>query len=288
MKDFIISCDQTSDLPERIREKVSTEKMVYMLDSVEFGGNTGRDMTIEEFYAEMRNGAVAKTSQVTEEEVFRYFDEFASEGMGVLHIPLAAALSTTSDNCRKAADRINEKYGEILVYSIDSLSQSGGLGLLITLAQLKKESGASLKETYEYAERIKSHVCHYFVVDNLTYLARGGRISKASAFLGAVMRLKPLLHTDEIGRLVPIRKIMSRKKSLNALVEKMEERFNRESDIVYISHGDCIEDAEYVAGLIREKFGLNPEIIPLCRVVGCHSGPGTVALFFTADTRVEN
>lgn len=287
MKDFIISCDQTSDLPEKIREKVSTQKMVYMIDSVEMGGNTGKDMTIEEFYAAMRNGAVAKTSQVTEEEAVEYFDGFASQGIGVMHIPLAAALSATSENCRKAAETINKKYGETLIYSVDSLSQSGGLGLLITLAQLKKESGASLKETYEYVEKIKSHVCHYFVVDSLSYLARGGRISKASAFLGAVMRIKPLLHTDELGRLVPIKKIMSRKKSLNALVDKMEERYNRESDIVYLSHGDCLDDAKYVAGLIKEKFGIEPEIMPLCRVVGCHSGPGTVALFFTADTRVE-
>lgn len=251
------------------------------------GGNTGKDMTLEEFYAAMRNGASAKTSQISEEDAVVFFDGFAQRDIGVLHIPLGAALSSTCDNHIKAAEIINEKYGKKLIYSIDSLSQSGGLGLLITLAQLKKESGATLEETYEYVESVKNRVCHYFVVDNLSYLARGGRISKASAFLGAMMHIKPLLHTDEVGRLVPIKKIMSRKKSLKALVDRMEERYNGESDIVYISHGDCIEDARYVADLIKERFGIEAELLPLCRVVGCHSGPGTVALFFTADTRVE-
>lgn len=286
--DYIISTDATCDLPESVQSKVATESMMYTVDKEHFGGNTGNNMDIYAFYAKMRDGAMTHTSQVSPADAYEYLDSLTLCGKrGVLHIPLAAALSTTSDNHMKAADEINKKYGKKLVYSVDSISQAGGLGLLVTLAQNKKESGASLQEVYEYVEKIKANVCHYFVVDNLIYLYRGGRINKASAVIGTLVRLKPLLHTDANGKLIPIQKIMSRRKSLDRLVEKMKEKFNGYSEIVYISHGDCLDDAKYVADAVYREFCIKAEIMPLCRVVGCHSGPGTVALFFTADTRNE-
>ncbi len=158
----------------------------------------------------------------------------------------------------------------------------------MTLVNEKRKSGATFEETCGYAEYIRDRVMHYFVVDDLKYLARGGRLSKGSAFFGTVLNIKPVLHTDEGGFLVPIKKVFGRKKSLRSLVDKFEERYNKESDIVYITHGDCYDDAKYVADEIQTKFGLTAEILPLSYVIGSHSGPGTVALFFTGDTRVEN
>ncbi|MEG1710328.1 MAG: DegV family protein [Clostridia bacterium] len=288
MNKFIISCDTTCDIPQEVKDRVSVESMIYSVDKEEFGGNTGNDMDIEMFYNKMREGKPTYTSQISQLDAEEYFDKLVSKGFDVLHIPLAAALSATSDNHIKAAEAINKKYGRKCVYSVDSLSQAGGLGLLATLALEKADSGATIEETYNYVNEIKGHICHYFVVDDLIYLHRGGRVSKASAVIGTWIRIKPVLHTNEIGQLIPLQKVLSRKKSLQRLVEKMKERYNGESKHIYISHGDCIEDANYVAHLVKEGFGLDCKIMQLCRVVGCHSGPGTVALFFTADSRKEN
>jgi len=170
---------------------------------------------------------------------------------------------------------------------VDSKAASGGEGLFVTLVNNKRLSGASFEETCEYAKNTVQHVLHYFVVEDLKYLARGGRLSKGSAFFGNMLNIKPVLHVDEIGRLVPIKKVMGRKKSLKMLVDKMEERYNKDSDIVYITHGDCMDDAQFVADDVKARFGITPEILPLSYVIGSHSGPGTVALFFTGDARTD-
>jgi len=284
---FIISCDATCDLPDDVRAKVAMEKMVYTVDDVEMGGNTGLDLDIKQFNDKMRAGAITKTSQISLEEAEAWFDGFASKGQEVLHIPLGGALSTTADNHIRAAERINEKYGKKLIWALDSLGASGGLGVMIALAVEKRESGASVEETFRYIEEAKHRVCHYFVVDDLVYLFRGGRVSRTSMIIGGLVKIKPLLHASREGKLVPLKKIISRKKSLQALAEKFKEHYNGESDIIYISHADCQEDALYVAKLVEDACGIKPEILSMCRVVNSHSGPGTLALFFTADAREE-
>lgn len=286
--EFIIATDSTCDLPKEMLRAMGVEciDMLYYVNDVEFGKNDSNQLEFHEFYDSMRNGARTSTSMVNEQSAREFLCELLSSGKNVLYIAFASALSGSYDNFRRVADELNAK-NENKVYVIDSRSASAGEGLFVTLINEKRRSGATFEETCEYARTIQPHVLHYFVVDDLKYLARGGRLSKGSAFFGNMLNIKPVLHVDEEGRLIPIKKVIGRKKSLKSLFEKMEERYDKESNIIYITHGDCFDDAKYVSDLIVEKFGVTPKIMPLSYVIGSHSGPGTVALFFTGSSRKE-
>lgn len=286
--EFILATDSTCDLPkEMLREmNVASRDMLYYVDDEEFGKNEANQLEFHDFYERMRGGAKTSTSMINEETAREFLTELLNQGKNVLYLSFASALSGTYENFKRVADELNAE-NENKVEVVDSRAASGGEGLFVTLVNEKRLSGASFEETAEYAKNIQSHVMHYFVVDDLKYLARGGRLSKGSAFFGNVLNIKPVLHVDEEGRLVPIKKVIGRKKSLKAIVDKMEERYNKESELVYITHGDCYDDAKSVADDIKEKFGLTAKILPLSYVIGSHSGPGTVALFFTGDDRTE-
>lgn len=286
--DFIIATDSTSDLPkEMLRElNVQSRDMLYYVNDIEYGKDDSNQLEFHEFYEAMRNDSRTSTSMINEEAAREFLTLLLKEGKDVLYLAFASALSGTYDNFKRVAAELNEK-NENKVYVVDSKCASGGEGLFVTLVSLKRAEGASFEETCKYADEVRDRVIHYFVVDNLKYLARGGRLSKGSAFIGNILNIKPVLHVDEIGRLVPIKKVLGRKKSLLTLVDKMVERYNKESDIVYITHGDCYDDAKFVADEISLKLGLTAKILPLSYVIGSHSGPGTVALFFTGDSRTE-
>lgn len=286
--DFILATDSTCDLPKDMLRgmKVASRDMLYYVDDMEYGKNEANQLEFHDFYERMRGGAKTSTSMINEEAAREFLTELIGQGKNVLYLAFASALSGTYENFKRVADELNAQ-NENKIEVVDSRAASGGEGLFVTLVNEKRMSGASFEETCEYAKNIQSHVMHYFVVDDLKYLARGGRLSKGSAFLGNVLNIKPVLHVDEIGRLVPIKKVMGRKKSLKVLVDKMAERYNKESEIVYITHGDCYDDAKFVADGVKEKFGLTAKILPLSYVIGSHSGPGTVALFFTGDSRTE-
>ncbi len=286
--DFIIATDGTCDLPDEMLHdmQVVSCNMSYYIDDQPYGPESGKQVGFHEFYDRMRFGARTSTSMINEETARSFLNGLLAEGKDVLYLAFASVLSGTYENFKHIAEEINA-VNEHKVYVVDSKCASGGEGLFVTLVNEKRKAGASFGETCEYADRIRDNVIHYFVVDDLKYLARGGRLSKGSAFFGNMLNLKPVLHVDEIGRLVPIKKVIGRKKSLNALIDKMEERYNKSSDIVYITHGDCYDDAKYIADAITEKFGIPVKILPLGYVIGSHSGPGTVALFFTGDSRAE-
>lgn len=287
--DFIIATDSTCDIPKQmLREmQVFSCEMAYFVNDVAYGKDETNQLEFHKFYDAMRQGARTSTSMVNEEAAHDFLTELTASGKDVLYLAFASALSGTYDNFKRVADELNSTNPN-KVYVVDSKCASGGEGLFVTLVNEKRRSGATFEETCRYADAIRDRVLHYFVVEDLKYLARGGRLSKGSAFFGNMLNIKPVLHVDEQGRLVPIKKVMGRKKSLNMLIEKMDERFNKESDIVYITHGDCYDDAKYVADAITEKFGLPVKILPLGYVIGSHSGPGTLALFFTGDTRTES
>ncbi|MBD5131450.1 MAG: DegV family protein [Clostridiales bacterium] len=286
--DFIIATDSTSDLTkEQLREMdiVSCE-LLYFVNDVMYGDSDANQLKFNQFYDAMRLGARTSTSMVNEQTAKDFLENLLSDGKNVLYLAFDSALSGTYENFKRVADELNATH-ENKVYVVDSKCASGGEGLFVTLVNDKRMSGATFEETCTYADEVRDRVLHYFVVDNLKYLARGGRLSKGSAFFGNMLNIKPVLHVDEIGRLVPIKKVSGRVKSLRMLVEKMEDRYNRESETVYITHGDCFDDAKFVADAITEKFGITPKIMPLSFVIGSHSGPGTVALFFTGDNRAE-
>lgn len=285
---YIISTENTCDFTPEMFEsfKVEHTNLTFMIDNKELTPEESKVFTLQTFYNAMRAGSATNTSMINQEVAKIYLEKLLEKGQDVLHISFASVLSGTYESFKHAAEELNTTHDN-KVYVVDSKAESGGQGLLVTLVCQKRDEGATIEEAYEYANIVRDHCMHYFVVDDLKYLARGGRLSKGAAFFGNMLNIKPVLHTDEEGRLIPIGKVFSRKLSLTKLVSKMKARYNKESDIVYITHGDAQEDAQFVADRVKEELGLEAKILPLDFVIGAHSGPGTIALFFTGDTRKE-
>ena len=245
------------------------------------------DMTSKEFYQKMREGSVAKTSAVNSETFAEAFEEELKKGNDVLYIGFSSGLSNTFNAGRIACEQLSEKYPESKIFAVDTLAASAGEGLLLRLACDKRDAGASIEEVATFIEEIKLRLAHWFSVDDLVYLKRGGRISPTAAFVGNMLGIKPVLHVDNEGHLINISKVRGRKTALNALVSKMTEL---EADVenypIYISHADCLSDVEYVKKCIFEKFGKEVAVVTdVGTVIGAHSGPGTIALFFVAKER---
>ena len=287
MRDFLITTDSTVDLPiEYLKEnKNIVISLSYMLE-----GKTYEDLhglPSKEFYDKVRSGSLPTTSQVNPEQARTAFEAVLKEGKDILHIAFSSGLSGSYNSARIAAEELMEEYKDATICVIDSLCASMGEGMLLYKVNEQKAMGKTLDETVKWAEDNKLHICHNFTVDDLNHLHRGGRVSKATAIIGTMVNIKPLLHVDNEGHLISIGKIRGRKKSLVALVERMEEQITGyENDIVMISHGDCLEDAEFVKEHVEEKFGIkNFMIHPVGPVIGTHSGPGTIALFFMGNPR---
>lgn len=288
MRNFILTTETTCDLSkEYLEEKdIPSISLHYYVNEKENAFGDGAVATVD-FYNAMREGASTRTSQVNLFEAKDFLSEQLKKGKDILHLGFAQAISGNYNNFAEAARELNETSAN-KIYVVDTISQSGGQGLLVTLVQNYAESGKTAEECYRYAEEMKGRICHYFVVDDLRYLARNGRVSNASAFIGNLLKIKPLLYTNDKGKLVPLLKILSRKLSLKKLVDKMKEKYDHASDIVFISHGDCLEEAMSVAEDVKSVFNVSPIILPLDFVIGCHSGPGTIALFFTSKNRINN
>lgn len=287
MSDYVIFTDSACDVKSELLGEWGVEYRpltFYFADGKEY---TNDDMAVEEFYTKMREGGVAKTSAVNVDTFAEAFEAILAEGRDVLYIGFSGGLSTTSNSARIAAGELAEKYPERSVRVVDSLCASAGLGLLVYLAVQKKREGADLEQAADYAESIKLSIAHWFTVDDLVYLKRGGRVSPTVAFVGNTLGIKPILHVDDEGHLISIDKTRGRKRSLAAMADKYSETAQApEQGSVFISHADCREDAEYVASLIKERHGLEVELITdVGPVVGAHSGPGTLALFFVAKSR---
>ncbi len=242
----------------------------------------GEENDLKKFYAMMRSKENVKTSHISPALCTELFEGLLREGKDVLFLGFSSALSGTYETAERAMNELREKYPERKMYCVDTLSASLGQGLLVTYAAKKREEGLSIDETYRWVMDNRLHLCHWFTVDDLFFLKRGGRVNAATAILGSMLGIKPVLHMDDEGRLIHVTKARGRRASLDMLVRKMEElAIEPEKQTIYISHGDCVEDAEYVAGLIRDKWGNRDILIHYVDpVIGAHSGPGTVALFF--------
>ena len=210
-------------------------------------------------------------------------------GKDVLILAFSSGLSMTYNASSMAVEELRDKYPDRKLYTVDTLCASLGQGLLVWLAAREREKGKSIEEVRDWVVSHKLNICHQFTVDDLHFLKRGGRISATTAVVGSMLQIKPVLHVDDEGHLIPLSKVRGRKKSLQALVDSMEElqgSYTGKNEIVFISHGDCIEDAEYVRSLVEKKFGIRTFLINhVGPVIGSHSGPGTVALFFLGDHR---
>lgn len=293
MRKFVLSTESTSDLPQSYlaEHDIACYDMAGTVGDFEFGGTSGNSLDIRDFFDRMRNGAKTMTTQVNLAEAERFMEGFLKQGKDVLHMAFSSALSGTYNNFVAAAEKLRPLYPNNKIMVVDTRAASLGEGLFVHFVNKKAEEGISIEEAYDYAMSIRDDICHYFVVDDLEYLYRGGRVKKSAAVIGTLLRIKPVLHVDLEGRLIPLKKVMSRRKSLNALVDYMKTKFDGWSDDVFISHGDCEDEAEYVANLVTEKIGVPREKIMINHlgpVIGSHSGPGTVALFFHGRNKKED
>lgn len=292
MAEFMIVTDSTADLPEEYLKEhdVACMNMCYVMDGVTYGGDTGQDLPWKDFYSRMREGRMATTSQINPEESKSHFERYLSEGnKNILYLAFSSGLSGTYNSARIAAEEVMEEHPGCKIIVIDSLCASMGEGLFVHRAVMMREAGKSMEETAEWMQAHVQNFIHVFTVDDLNHLYRGGRVSKATAIVGTIAGIKPILHVDEEGHLIPIDKVRGRKKSLLKLVDHMESHmgsYRDSNDIIFISHGDALEDAQFVADEIKSRFGIENFLIgPIGPTVGTHSGPGTIALFFMGEKR---
>ena len=290
MSDFIILTDSSADLSAEMAQELDVQ--VIPLSFI-MEGRTYRDfpdnreMDPHLFYEALRQGEEATTAAVNVGQYTEALEPLLQAGKDVLILAFSSGLSATYNSSRLAVEELREKYPERKLYTVDTLCASLGQGLLVWYAAKARERGGTIEEVRDWVEDHKLNLCHQFTVDDLHFLKRGGRISAATALVGSVLQVKPVLHVDNEGHLVNIGKVRGRQAALKALVDRMEATaIDSGSLTVFISHGDCLEDAQTVAGMVKKRFGVqNISINYVGPVIGAHSGPGTVALFYIGTNR---
>lgn len=290
MSKFIILTDSSCDLPAAMAEEMQLEVLpltVYVENDSYRNYLDGREIGFKDFYQRLRSTNNVKTSAVNQAQFLEIIEPLAAAGNDVLYLGFSSGLSGTFNAGALAVNELSEKYPERKLYAVDTLCASLGQGLIVYLCRQQQQAGKSIDEVRDYAEKIKLNVCHWFTVDDLMFLKRGGRVSAATAIVGSMLSIKPVMHVDNEGHLIKVDTARGRKASIRALVAEMEKRgTDLAGQHVFISHGDCEEDAKYLASLVREKCGVKDVTINYVGpVIGAHSGPGTLALFFVGTER---
>ncbi len=290
MSSYKIFTESTADLSLDLMQKagVTVLPVPFQMDGKEYKNTPiSVQMGNEEFYAKMRDGIMPTTAQLNSEEFIDFAKPVLQEGFDILHIAFSSALSGTYNSCRLAAEELKEEFPDRKIIVVDTLCASMGEGLMVYLAAQKHQQGASIEEVAGFVEGNKQRLNQWFTVDDLNHLYRGGRVSKMTAVAGSVLSIKPIMRVNTEGKLVPVDKIRGRKKSLDALVQKVVDRASApQEQVIFISHGDCAEDCEYVANEIKSKLNVKDVFTNFIGPsVGAHSGPGTVALFFLGEDR---
>ena len=285
MCNYVVTVNSTVDLPKAWLEErgVPVIPLKYTIEDQTYVDMEG--LSSKEFFGKLRDGKMAVTSQVNPDEAKEMLEPFLKEEKDVLHLGFSSGLSGTYNSMRLAAEELQEDYPDRKILVVDTKCACMGEGVLLYYVLKKKEEGASIEELHAYAEEMKEHIGHYVTVDDLNHLYRGGRLSKTSAVLGSMIKIKPIIVVDKEGKLEVVAKERGRKKSMNTIVDMAVERTgNFKNEIVMITHGDCIDEAEYLAGIVKEK--MNPEQILINNigtVIGGHTGPGVLAVFCFAD-----
>lgn len=263
--------------------------LTFMIDGEQYQSYLKGERTdLKQFYTMMREGKVITTSLPNLADSEKLFRNLLEEGQDILYLGFSSGLSGTYEAIDLLLKDLKNEFPERTIRSVETLAASGGQGLLVYYAVQKKREGMDIDGVAEWVKNNRLRLAHWFTVDDLMFLFRGGRVSKTSAWAGTMLNIKPVMHVDDEGHLIPMEKVRGRKKSLNALVDHMRKSAVEpiSEQVVFITHGDCIEDAEYVAGKVREEFGVGEvHINYVDPVIGAHSGPGTLALFFLADRR---
>ena len=290
MSDFVIVTDSSADLPANLVQKLNVQvlPLAFIMDEhTYYNYPDNREIDPRDFYARLRRGDIATTNAVNVAQYIEVLEPLLQAGKDVLILAFSSGLSNTYNSSRLAVEELSVKFPQRKLYTIDTLCASLGQGLLVWYAARERDKGHSIEEVRDWIEDHKLNLCHQFTVDDLHFLKRGGRISAATAMVGSMLQIKPVLHVDNQGHLVNIAKARGRQASLKALVGRMEETaIDSGSLTVFISHGDCLEDAQTVADMVKKRFGVEDIIINYVGpVIGAHSGPGTVALFYAGTER---
>ncbi len=280
---MILSTDSTANLPNELYKKhnISMIPLQVILDG-EVYDDLSDQLPNKEFHQKMRDGAAPKTAQINAETARAYFELLLNTGEDVIHISFSSALSGNTDTIIRIAKELNETHKN-KVYVVNSLQASTGEGIIVLKARELIDQNKKPQEIVDELEAFKNDVCAYFTVDNLKYLVRGGRVSKLSGIVGAILNIKPILRVDEEGRLVSFKKVMSRKKSIAELANICIERAV-DNKYIFIGHGDCIDEANALADMIEAKLNKRPIISDLTQVICSHAGPGTLAVFFVSKS----
>ena len=290
MSDFVILTDSSADLGEEMVRKLDVQvvPLGFVLDGQAYHDYPdNRDMDPHAFYERLRKGDAATTNAVNTAQYTEALEPLLQAGQDVLILAFSSGLSTTYNSSLIAVEELSAKYPDRKLYTVDTLCASLGQGLLVWYAAKLRARGGSIDEIRDWVEEHKLNLCHQFTVDDLYFLKRGGRISAATAIVGSMLHIKPVLHVDDEGHLVSIGKARGRQAALKALVDRMEETaIDSGSLTVFISHGDCLEDAQTVADMVKKRFNVQDIYINYVGpVIGAHSGPGTVALFYIGTNR---
>lgn len=276
---MILSTDSTANLPKEYYEELNINMIPMQINlNNEIYDDLDKRLPIEDYYQKMREGAVPTTAQINEFSAREYLSRLIETGEDVLHIGFSSALSGSTATMKRVAEELNATHKNKIVV-IDSLNASVGEGLLVLKAHDLMKEGKNINEVAKEIEDLIPYACSYFTVDQLKYLVRGGRLSKVSGMLGTLLNIKPVLRVDETGHLVAYKKVISRRKALSEIVKICKEKI-ADTKYVYIAHAVASEDANRVAEMLKQEINVEPIITDLTQVIGCHTGPGLIALFF--------
>lgn len=289
MDNFVILTDSACDLPKNIIIDLEIKELglICNIDNKEYIDDINSNLTSKEFYNKLKEGAMPSTSQINSFKFVEYFEEYVKKGIAILYLAFSSALSGTYNSSLIALNELLEKYPEAKIEIIDTRAACLGQGLIVYYAAKMRKEGKSLEEVSTWVEENKNKTCHFFTVDNLDHLKRGGRISPTAAAIGSLLNIKPMLYTNDKGELHNFSKAKGRKKSIKNLYELLGKHIvNPEEQTIFIAHSDCIEDAEKLAKMIKENYNVKEIIIDyIGMVIGSHTGIGTLALFFLGDNK---
>lgn len=291
MENFVITTENAADLPESYLQEneIGILSLYYTIDGVTYGPGCEPELKAEDFYQRMREGAMPRTQQVNPEQAVCKFRQYLEQGKDILHIALTSAVSGSCNSARMAAEELKEEFPERTITVVDTLVGTLCEGMVVEQVVRMRKAGKTLAEAAQWVRENIPHFCLYATVDDLKHLYRGGRVSKTTALFGTAIGIKPILKLNDDGNLIPVGKVRGRKQSIQALVQHMEEKVGRfllQNDTIYISHGDCMEDALYLAELVKEKFGIVKAMIHhIGPVIGSHAGPGALTLSFMGESK---
>ncbi|MGI5883846.1 MAG: DegV family protein [Candidatus Spyradocola sp.] len=286
---YRVFTDSCSDLPKEyaIERELSVIPLRFHMEGKDYLDDFGQSMSCKEFYGKLRAGATSTTTQINTEQFLQTFTPVLAAGEDVLYIAFSSALSGTYQSANLAAEELRSQFPDRTIAVVDSLCASMGQGLLVHHALDNRDKGMTLEQSVAWLEENKGKLCHWFTVYDLNHLRRGGRVSAAAAFLGTMLSIKPVLHVDDAGRLIPVEKVKGRARSIRALLDHMKATAIRpEEQVIFISHGDSEADARALADSIRQQWNVKDiKIHTIGPVIGSHSGPDTIALFFLGEPR---